>query len=493
MEKQLTFLDLFAGLGGARRGMEMAGHKCIGFCEWDKWARASYISMHCMTEEERQKLSELKLTDRQKEVWNNEEKYRHGEWCSNDIRSVEARNIPRVDAWCFGAPCQSFSIAGKRAGLEGESGLIREVFRILGEIEEESRPEWLIYENVKGMLSSNRGFDYLAILLAMDELGYDIEWQLLNSKDFGVPQNRERVYTVGHLRSRGSRKIFPISTASGEDNFPTSLIGHRDGYRRNMQTYSPMGVTEALDTCGGGGREPHVAIPMFGIDYNIGGEERPLANTVKARYDAGVTNFKQDGTAVCVPIKLGYQDGISETDIAPTLLARDYKGVHTQPMAGAAIVIPCLTPDRGEKRQNGRRFKDNGEPSFTLTGLDRHGIGISVNGEVVRINEEQLDKEHPGIWVKLSEECTVYAVWYEKYECYIAIRKLLPLECFRLQGWEDYYFDRAALVNSDTQLYKQAGNGITTTVMYEVAKRLVDNSVDSVDKIKDEVKDGNAI
>lgn len=472
MGETLTFLDLFAGIGGARRGMELAGHKCIGFCEWDKYARASYISMHCLTEEDREYLKTLDLKKRQKEIWANEEQYRHGEWCANDIRTVDARNLPRADCWCFGAPCQSFSIAGKRAGLEGESGLIREVFRILGEIEEESRPEWLIYENVKGMFSSNRGFDYLAILLAMDELGYDCEWQLLNSKNFGVPQNRERVYTIGHLRSKGSRKIFPISTTSRETDFPTSLIGHRNGYRRNMQTYSADGITEALDTCTGGGREFHVAIPMFGIDYNVGGEERPIANTIKARYDAGVTNFKQDGTAVCVPITLGYKNGIAETDISPTLMSRDYKGVNNQSMAGAAVVLPCLTPDRGVKRQNGRRFKDNGEPSFTLTGLDRHGVGISVNGNIVKVNEEQLDQEHPGIWVRLSEDCTVYAVWYEKYECYIAIRKLLPLECFRLQGWEDKYFYRAEFVNTNTQLFKQAGNGITVTVMESIGNAI---------------------
>lgn len=145
------------------------------------------------------------------------------------------------------------------------------------------------------------------------------------------------MYTVGHLRSKGSRKIFPIKAADGKDCFPTSLIGHKNGYRRNTQVYSPEGITEALDTCSGGGREPHVAMnvslqgiggygnqqlsngerlqgnrqsgddgcycEMFGIDYNIGGKERDIANTIKARYDAGVTRFKQDGTAVCVRIK----------------------------------------------------------------------------------------------------------------------------------------------------------------------------------------------
>lgn len=152
----MTFIDLFAGVGGFRRGMELAGHKCVGFCEWDKFAAASYISMHLITDEQRKKLAGMSLKERQKEIMKDE--YRNGEWYSSDIRSVRASNVPRADCWCWGSPCQDFSIAGKRAGLDGDrSSLIREVFRVLGELEEKDRPEWLIYENVKGMLSSNRG------------------------------------------------------------------------------------------------------------------------------------------------------------------------------------------------------------------------------------------------------------------------------------------------------------------------------------------------
>lgn len=255
----MTFLDLFAGIGGFRRGMELAGHKCIGFCEWDKFARASYISMHCITEKQREYLSTLDLKQRQKEILKDE--YLNGEWGAVDIRTVTGNNIPRADCWCFGAPCQDFSIAGKRAGLNGDrSSLVREVFRILDEIREEDRPEWLIYENVKGMLSSNKGFDFLSILIEMGERGYDIEWQLLNSKDFGVPQNRERVYTVGHLRSRGGRKIFPIRETNARIGLPIKRYAHSKNYRRNLQTYYPDGSCEALDTMGGGHRQPYVVL-----------------------------------------------------------------------------------------------------------------------------------------------------------------------------------------------------------------------------------------
>lgn len=132
------------------------------------------------------------------------------------------------------------------------------------------------------------------------------------------------------------------------------------------------------------------------------------------------------------------------------------------------IAIPVLTPDRAEKRQNGRRFKDNGEPMFTLTRADIHGVAIEPTGFNCVPNRTCSQ----GIFVQVSEELTIYAVWYEKYQCYIAIRKLTPRECFRLQGWSDDYFNKAQFVNSDSQLYKQAGNGVTVTVVEAMAKKM---------------------
>lgn len=246
----MNFIDFFAGVGGFRRGMELAGHKCIGFCEFDKFATASYTSMHLITDEQREYLATLPLKQRQKEIL--KEEYRNGEWYAKDITGVHADNIPKADMWCFGAPCQSFSVAGKREGMDGESGLIREIFRILNELEEEDKPEWLVYENVKGMLSSNGGWDYAAILAEMDGGGYDIEWQNINSAWY-VPQNRERIFTVGHLRRYGSAKIFPVEGADGENS--VQIIGHSVNYRRNRQVFSPDGITETLDTATGGAED----------------------------------------------------------------------------------------------------------------------------------------------------------------------------------------------------------------------------------------------
>ena len=384
----MTFIDLFAGVGGFRRGMELAGHKCIGFCEYDKFAVGSYTAMHLMTAEERENIKSLPMNKRLSEVL--KEGYRHNEWYSNDIRRLRADDIPRADVWCFGFPCQDISVAGKQRGLAGNrSGLFHTVIKLLEDTEEENRPSILFIENVKNLLSVNRGFDFLTVLVELDKIGYDAEWQVINSADY-VPQNRERIFVVGHLRGRSGRKVFPIEAANRKNS--VSIIRHRDGYRRNSQTYSPDGITEALDTATGGGRGFNVAQPVF---CDIGGGKAKI--TSKSR---------------CIQ-------------------ARYYKGMSGRDYDMSGVAIPVLTPDRENKRQNGRRCKENGEDIFTLTSQDRHGV---YNG--------------------------------------FRIRKLTPKECFRLQGWTDEYFERAALINSDSQLYKQAGNGVTVPVIYEIARRI---------------------
>ncbi|MCD8206802.1 MAG: DNA (cytosine-5-)-methyltransferase [Bacteroidales bacterium] len=434
----LKFLDFFAGIGGFRRGLEMAGHKCVGFCEWDKYATASYISMHCITDKQRAYLATLDLKKRQKEILKDE--YRNGEWYADDIRGVCARDLPGgVQLYCFGAPCQDFSVAGKRAGLGGErSILVQEIFRLLEEQEEESRPEWLIYENVKGMFSSNHGLDYLSILSELDELGYDVEWQNINSAWF-VPQNRERIYTVGHLRRYGSAKIFPISPTDGENR--VSIIGHRNGYRRNTQTFSPDGITEAMDTGAGGGRGHYVAEPCFcDLTYGSGLSVTGKARCIQSRYNKGASSHNGEVSGVAIPV-LTHEFEAHDEAVALGI-------VDTQGRSGKEV-----------------------SPSDTVPTLRAQTHGNVP--EVVEQVDTETDKHEP-IYIQFENGVTAYAVWYEKYQCYITIRKLTPKECFRLQGWDDEYFERAAFVNSDSQLYKQAGNGVTVNVVYEIGKRLAE-------------------
>ena len=178
----MKFLDLFAGIGGFRLGMESAGHECIGFCEIDKFARASYKAIH-NTE------GEIELHD------------------ITTVTDEEIRAIGQVDVICGGFPCQAFSIAGARRGFEDTRGtLFFEIARFASIL----KPKYLFLENVKGLLNHDRGNTFKTILGALDGLGYDVEWQVLNSKNFSVPQNRERVFIIGHLRGQRTRRVFPI-------------------------------------------------------------------------------------------------------------------------------------------------------------------------------------------------------------------------------------------------------------------------------------------
>jgi DNA (cytosine-5)-methyltransferase 1 len=192
----MNFLDLFAGIGGFRMGMEMAGHKCVGYVEIDKFARKSYEAIFDTK----------------------------GEWTAHDIRTVSDDDLRlfrgKVDVICGGFPCQPFSIAavgeGKRMGFRDTRGtLFFEIARFAKEIQ----PRYLFLENVKGLLSHDKGRTFETILLTLDELGYDAEWCVLNSKDFGIPQDRKRVFIIGHHRGNSKREfVFPKLVSFHEES-----------------------------------------------------------------------------------------------------------------------------------------------------------------------------------------------------------------------------------------------------------------------------------
>lgn len=373
----MTFIDLFAGIGGFRLGMEMAGHACLGHCEIDKYANASYQAMHSQREDE---------------------------WFAEDIAAVRASDLPVCDCWCFGFPCQDISVAGKQAGFTGKrSSLFFAVTRLVRDLEEKDRPKYLLIENVKNLLSVNGGFDFARLLIELDEIGYDAEWDVLNSKNFGVPQNRERVFLVGHLRGRGTREVFPL--------------GETDSFR--------SGPMEAK-TADHEGSSCAVCLTAGANKSWTGNFVRQIGNcmpTTKSRYEQN--NFVAESGLIHGRGFETRNDGISHC----------LKGAEGGYSKNMVKICPVLTPDRAEKRRNGRRIKEDGEPMFTLTSQDRHGL--------------LLERETSA-----------------------RIRRLTPRECFRLQGFPDEYFDRAAAVCSDTQLYRQAGNSVTVPVVYEIAKRM---------------------
>ena len=426
----MKFLDLFAGIGGFRLGMESAGHECIGFCEIDKYARASYKAIH-----------------------NTE-----GEIELHDITTVTdefIRGIGSVDVICGGFPCQAFSIAGNRRGFEDTRGtLFFEICRFAFIL----RPKYLFLENVRGLLNHDGGATFETIIRTLDGLGYDVEWQVLNSKNFGVPQNRERVFIIGHLRGERTRNVFPIGRESEQ-------------YDRQQSKIEIVGNTKNPNGTGQG--------------------------TGSVVYDSN--------------------------GLIGTLCARDYK----EPKQ---VAIPVLTPDRAEKRQNGRRFKTGGEPMFTLTDQDRHGVvvenkvkqvgnlidtesfgGNPHRGRVydisgispclncmgggglepkIKVKEatkqgyaeaeigDSVNLSHPNSKTRrgrVGKQIANTLLTGESQgvvEPDFRIRKLTPRECWRLQGFPDWAFDKAQEVNSNSQLYKQAGNSVTVNVISAIAKEL---------------------
>lgn len=172
VRKNIRFFDMFSGIGGFREGLNRAGgFSCVGHCEIDKYADRSYRA-----------------------IFNTE-----GEWFCNDAKKIRPEELPEFDLLCGGFPCQAFSVAGKRQGFEDARGtLFFEIARLV----KARRPPYLLLENVPGLLSHNKGATFNTILYTLYELGYHVEWQVLNSKDFGVPQSRKRVYLIGYLDER---------------------------------------------------------------------------------------------------------------------------------------------------------------------------------------------------------------------------------------------------------------------------------------------------
>jgi len=209
----MEFIDMFCGIGGVRLGLDKSNRQQqenpeVGGCgdsisnkgkqpsESEKWGNYT-----CIWANDNDKYA-CQIYRRH---WND------GTLQEGDIRAIDADSIPEHDLLCAGFPCQSFSIAGKRRGFQDTRGtLFFEICRVLWA----KRPSYLLLENVKGLLSDGDGRTFQTILKSLDELGYDCQWQVLNSKNFRVPQNRERVFIIGHLRGKPRLKVFPI----GEDN-----------------------------------------------------------------------------------------------------------------------------------------------------------------------------------------------------------------------------------------------------------------------------------
>ena len=352
----LRVFDMFSGFGGFHQACEKAGMEIVAYCEINKWAKKFY-----------------------NQAFNTE-----GVKCFDDATKINTRELPNFDLLCAGFPCQAFSIAGKRQGFNDTRGtLFFEVARIL----KDKRPRYFVLENVKGLLNHEGGKTFVTIIKTLSDLGYNVEWALLNSKYFGVPQNRERVFIVGYLEKGSAGKIFPLGCANGS---------------HNKETPPPQDVIYWKNS-----KEQWVE------------EQRQNVGTIKTQSDLCRQPL----------IKIG------------SLRTAGEKGLRLM----AENISPC---------EHARAREDGSHQPVIL----QYARGNNKGGEhqvCTTITKNQWEYNNV-----LKDNCK--------------IRRLTPLECFRLQGFSDEVFYKGSKGISDAQLYKGAGNSVTVNVVYEIVKKIVE-------------------
>lgn len=366
-----------------------------------------------------------------------------GEWFCNDARAIETGGMPGFDLLCAGFPCQAFSIAGKRGGFADARGTL---FFEVARLAEARQPPYLLLENVPGLLSHDKGRTFHTILSTFWELGYHVEWKVLNSKDFGVPQSRRRLYIIGYLDGRCAGKILPFPETNG-----TTLIQLCPG-RQGKRVYDPNGLGCTL-TSGSGGMGGKTGLYEVGVPIKEatrkGYKMAYPGDSIDLSY-AGLNSRRgRVGQGIAHTLTTGGVQGTLQfmEPPRPPLPGEDAGCLHTGQDAGAPMhrgnqggisgesgetgPRAVLSPEKIKVRQNGRRMKGPEEPMFTITASDRHGV-----------------------------------------EFHGRIRRLTPRECLRLQGYHDEQIDRIIADTSDSQLYKQAGNGVTVNVIEAIGRNL---------------------
>lgn len=419
----MKFIDFFSGIGGFHSGLEKAGMECVGWCEFDKFAQASYRAMYD--------------TDNL--------------WFGSDVTKVKGKDLPKADLWTFGFPCQDVSIAGKQKGIkEGtRSGLFYEIMRLIDECEE-NKPKWLVCENVKNLLSIDGGGGFLTVISEMAERGYSIEWGVYNSKNYGVPQNRERVYIIGYSGKECVGKLLP----NPREN--TTTLKQVVGGSQGMRVYDPDGTSCTLSAQGGGmgaktglytitesGVHNLGSVTAYKNDYTVGasGIARTLmACAYKHAPQVVLSNVDRHVHHIGNGSRYETDNTVWPTGLAGTLTATDYKHVPKIAIKNATKTGYTMAEigdgiDLAYPNSETRRGRVQPQQSNTLTTNDN--LGVLVDDQPIRI------------------------------------RKLTPKECWRLQGFSDAQYEKAAAVNSNSQLYKQAGNAVTVNVVEEIGRHIM--------------------
>lgn len=425
---------MFSGIGGFEYGLQQSEHdfECVGYSEIDRYAVSIY------------------------------ERHYPNHTNYGDATRIDTKDLPDFEFLVGGFPCQAFSIAGKRKGFnEARGTLFFEIARIL----RDKQPRYFLLENVKGLLSHEGGETLETIFRVCDELGYDVSWAIYNSCDYGVPQNRERIFIKGYSRRDCGGEVLSVP-------------------RVNKSVDEPMSNTYYGTRAGRVHKEDEIMNTLFCQGHNGGGSQLIQLNNDK-KHSQGQRIYDDNGLPVTLNaagnnnwykinsvgnVRNGHQYGevYSTNGLSPCQTSSQYKdpikivenrkikkvgnvykggqlgdvydcnGLSPTCCAGHSdsaikIVQPVLTPDRENKRQNGRRMKNNDEPMFTLTAQDKHGVYDGMT-----------------------------------------VRKLTPVECERLQGFPDDWtkYGKDDELISDTQRYKCCGNAVTTNVITAIVNEM---------------------
>lgn len=427
-------IELFAGVGGFRLGLERAGHSVIWSNEWDKYAADTY------------------------------DKNFGGQINRQSITDVRAEDIPEHDIIVGGFPCQAFSIAGKRKGFDETRGTL---FFDIMRIAQHHRTPYLFLENVKGLLNHDSGRTFEVILKTLDESGYDCQWQVLNSKDFGVPQNRERIFIIGHLRGRPRPEVFPLGnnqqetnelsgqnsntltaryyggqangTYIAEDKLSTQIRQLNQPVHSNDRVYAPDGLSPTLNTMQGGNRQPFIKTDnsaIMGLHHD--------RETSKLD-DRALESKKKLRTEEVNLLDLQDEKGTDRDTSHRRELAQQQDREPTGTLSG----LPYQTSSEKTKLQ-ARGMREDSQAERLLR---------ETQPKVQEVREPSDGQEQPA---------------HPDYR----IRRLTVVECERLQSFPDGHtkyglkLDGTTYEMSDTQRYKQMGNAVTVNVIEAIAKQL---------------------
>ena len=505
MRKKINQLDLFSGIGGFHMGFERAGYKVKSyFSEIDKHAIAVY-----------------------------KHKFKDAEYVGS-VTDVRGADLPKIDLITFGSPCQDFSLAGRRKGMDGErSSLILEAIRLIGEC----RPGVFIWENVKGTFSSNAGEDFAAILQAFANIGgYRLEWQLCNTANY-LPQNRERIYLVGYSTStkRDWKGIFPLPSNDGQDpqewdkiREASKPIGHRGTGGQQGKVYSDQGHSPTISaytsadptfvkvgtwrthkdgqgfremedgncpTIPARAREDGSGQPVLKVGYDYATDIRGNEQTPTLR-SSGTNAYNTQHNWDMVKVG-NYIDGEVEVyrrgdgkpldpSIAPTITATEKSGGNHSDMA--VLKVKSATKAGYEEATEGDSVNLSQPNSETRRGRVGKGraqtLETSCNQGVVQpvqIGQSSQTFAHKSgtlIGEDGQDAFTIRSsnpngVKDQNYQ----IRRLTPVECERLQGFPDNHtavgvYDGETKPISNTQRYKMCGNAVTVDVVHAIAKQI---------------------